>query len=192
MRERLPALRGIVGLDLPAEDPRSFAALLARGEEPRVPSRHPSKDAVAGFFYTSGTTGLPKGVVLTHDNLVSDMMAMRAVFPLDPGEVSLSFLPWAHALGQVCELHYGMSQGLSIAINDDIAHLLDNMKEVRPTMLIAASRVQSHPPHRDAADRGEAEDHPEDVRDGLRCPRCTGAVKSRASCARWRSRSTIA
>lgn len=140
-RATLPALRHVVGLDLPAEHPDSYARLRAQGDARPVPARRPRADAVAGFFYTSGTTGLPKGVVLTHANLVSNILAMREVFPLEPGEISLSFLPWAHAFGQVCELQYGLTQGMSIAINDDIPNLVANLSEVRPTILVAVPRV---------------------------------------------------
>lgn len=141
LRERLPSLRAVVGLDLPPDHPDSFAALLALGEAEPIPARRPAPGTVAGFFYTSGTTGLPKGVVLTHANLSSNLLAMREVFPLEPGEISLSFLPWAHSFGQVCELHYGLSQGMSIAINDAIPNLLENLKEIRPTILVAVPRV---------------------------------------------------
>lgn len=141
LKERLPSLRAVIGLDLPPEHPDGFEALLALGEAEPIPARHPAPGTVAGFFYTSGTTGLPKGVVLTHANLGSNLLAMREVFPLAPGEVSLSFLPWAHSFGQVCELHYGLSQGMSIAINDAIPNLLENMKEIRPTILVAVPRV---------------------------------------------------
>ncbi len=141
MQARLPELRSVVGLDLPLEHPQSFAALLRDGEASPMPARRPSADTVAGFFYTSGTTGLPKGVVLTHGNLTSNLLAIREVFPLDAGHLSLSFLPWAHSFGQVCELHFGLSQGMSIAINDEIPKLVDNLAEVRPTILVAVPRV---------------------------------------------------
>jgi long-chain acyl-CoA synthetase len=141
MAPGLPALEHIVCFDLPAEDSSSFAHLLEQGERSPLSPRIPQPDAVAGFIYTSGTTGMPKGVVLTHDNFVSNLMATREVFPLEPGEVSLAFLPWAHSFGQTAELHYGLSQGLSIAINDSIAHLVDNLAEVKPTVLLAVPRI---------------------------------------------------
>ncbi len=141
MRERLPMLERVIVVDRAADDPDSFERLLAIGRESPAPARHPDEQAVAGFVYTSGTTGLPKGVVLTHRNLASNLLAVREVFPLEPGEVSLSFLPWAHSFGQVCELHYGASQGLGLAINDKVANLVENMGEVRPTVLIAVPRV---------------------------------------------------
>ncbi len=141
MRDRLPKVEHVIGLDLPAEDPTSFAHLITTGREHPADARHPDGEAVAGFVYTSGTTGLPKGVVLTHRNLTSNLLAVREVFPIEPTEVSLSFLPWAHSFGQVGELHYGLSQGIGIAINDEISNLVDNMSEIRPTILIAVPRV---------------------------------------------------
>jgi len=141
MKERLPALRDVIGFDLPPSHPQSFAAVLAAGNAHPVPARHPAPSSLAGFFYTSGTTGLPKGVVLSHANLGSNLMALQEVFPLEPGEVSLSFLPWAHSFGQVAELHYCLSQGVSIAINDEIPNLLENLSEIRPTILVAVPRI---------------------------------------------------
>lgn len=141
MAPRVPSIQHVIGLDLPADHPQSYERLLAQGRAHPAPARHPDESAVAGFFYTSGTTGLPKGVVLTHANLVSNLLAVREVFPLEPGQISLSFLPWAHSFGQVCELHYGLSQGMCSAINDSIANLLENMAEVKPTVLIAVPRV---------------------------------------------------
>ena len=137
----LPGLEHVIGLELPAEHEQSFRHLLGAGADHPIEPRHPTAEAIAGFIYTSGTTGMPKGVVLSHGNLVSNLMAMREVFPLEPTDRSLAFLPWAHSFGQVAELHYGLSQGISIALNDELPHLLDNLAEVHPTILVAVPRV---------------------------------------------------
>jgi long-chain acyl-CoA synthetase len=141
MQPELGALEHVIGLDLPSDHHDGFDALLARQRGRRVQPRTPSRNTVAGFIYTSGTTGRPKGVIASHGNLTSNLNAIREVFPLDPGERTLSFLPWAHSFGQVCELHYGLSSGAEIAINDRIAHLVDNLAEVRPTLLVAVPRI---------------------------------------------------
>jgi long-chain acyl-CoA synthetase len=141
MQDELASLEHVIGLDLPSDHPHGFDALLARQRDRRVPPRLPDPEAVAGFIYTSGTTGRPKGVIASHRNLTSNLNAIREVFPLDPGERTLSFLPWAHSFGQVCELHYGLSSGCEIAINDEIPHLVDNLAQVRPTMLVAVPRI---------------------------------------------------
>ena len=67
--------------------------------------------------------------------------AVHGLFPFGGDERSLAFLPWAHAFGQTCELHTLVSQGCSMAINDDVARLIDNLAEVRPTLLYAVPRI---------------------------------------------------
>jgi long-chain acyl-CoA synthetase len=141
MRADLPVLDHIVGLELPPSDPQSFEALLARGRAAAVPSLKPDGDEIAGFVYTSGTTGLPKGVMLSHGNLTSNIAAVTSIFPLSADDRTLSFLPWAHAFGQTCELHILISVGASTAINDELPQLIDNLPEVQPTILVAVPRI---------------------------------------------------
>lgn len=141
MQPDLSRLEHVIGLDLPEDHEQSFARLLARGEQMPTPIRDPDPNTVAGFIYTSGTTGLPKGVILTHRNIASNVDACREIFPFEPGERALSFLPWAHSFGQTCELHFGLSLGFELAINDEIPHLVGNLAEVRPTILVAVPRI---------------------------------------------------
>src|SRR5882672_5560508 len=68
MRESLPALTTVVGLDRPPGAADSFAAFLELGSKHPMPPRVPSPETIAGFIYTSGTTGKPKGVLLSHGN----------------------------------------------------------------------------------------------------------------------------
>jgi long-chain acyl-CoA synthetase len=137
----IPSLEAVIGLDLPASDERSFASVQARGKGKTLPPEQPSPNEIAGFIYTSGTTGEPKGVVLTHKNFVANVNAINQVFGMEPSDRSLAFLPWAHAFGQTAELHALLSQGLSIGINDEIPNLVQNLAEVRPTVLIAVPRI---------------------------------------------------
>src|SRR5690606_6413681 len=81
-----------------------------------------------------------KGVRLSHANLCSNCDACREVFPLHK-ERSLAFLPWAHALGQTGELHFFTQEGHAIAINDDVTRLVNNLPEVRPSLLVAVPRI---------------------------------------------------
>lgn len=99
------------------------------------------KDDLAGLIYTSGTTGNPKGVMLSHANLASNVSAIHQMFPLSAADRSLSFLPWAHSFGQVCELHGLFSLGATIAVCESVDKLLDNLAEVQPTMLFSVPRV---------------------------------------------------
>jgi long-chain acyl-CoA synthetase len=137
----LPQLEHVIGIDVPEKDPRSFAAVAERGRAAPVPAVEPAPGEIAGFIYTSGTTGLPKGVVLTHRNFCTNVNDASIVFPIGPEDRCLAFLYWAHAFGQTAELHQFISHGLALAINDDVANLVANLAEVRPTVLVAVPRI---------------------------------------------------
>lgn len=138
---RLPTLSHVIGIALADTDEHSFRSHLVRGGASPVEVTIPAADGVAGLIYTSGTTGNPKGVTLTHANICSNVNAVQELFPFSDDERSLAFLPWAHAFGQTCELHTLLSLGASMAINDDVAKLVDNLAEVRPTVLYAVPRI---------------------------------------------------
>jgi long-chain acyl-CoA synthetase len=138
LAQTLPALTAVVGLDLPAEHPRSFQRVLA--PEATAPRLTPEPEEVAGIIYTSGTTGTPKGVLLSHRNVCTNILGVRERFPLE-NDTSLSFLPWAHAFGQTADLHFMILTGTSIALNDEVPKLLENLAEVRPTVLCAVPRI---------------------------------------------------
>ena len=141
MRADIPTLEHVIGLELPASDDHSYAALLEAGRARPVPPASPKGEDIAGLIYTSGTTGLPKGVILSHGNICSNVNAIHQIFTFDPDDRSLAFLPWAHSCGQTCELHCRVSMGCSMAINDDIKNLVANLGEVKPTVLYAVPRV---------------------------------------------------
>jgi len=102
---------------------------------------HPSPDDPADFIYTSGTTGHPKGVILSHRNIVSNVLASASTFPLSSSDRSLSFLPWAHSFGQTVDLHLLLHLGAQIGLNGDVMSLLPNLRLVHPTILIAVPRI---------------------------------------------------
>ncbi len=144
LRERsaeLPALEHVIGIESPRSDPASLAALLEAGRRSPVPPVYPEPSAIADIVYTSGTTGKPKGVLLTHGNIASNVNAVHAIFNFVPDDRALSFLPWAHLYGQMGEVHALLSLGCSIAINRDLSKLLEEIAEVRPTVLVAVPRI---------------------------------------------------
>jgi len=136
-----PSLEHVLGIQLPEEDSHAFAAVSARGRSTRIPAIQPAPGEIAGFIYTSGTTGLPKGVVLTHKNFCTNVNDATQVFPITPADRALAFLYWAHAFGQTAELHEFIGCGLSMAINDDVANLVANLADVKPTVLVAVPRI---------------------------------------------------
>ncbi len=141
IKSQLPKLQHVIGLELDGQSAESWSALLEKGKAAPVPSEQPQPNETAGFIYTSGTTGSPKGVILSHGNITSNINAVQSIFPFEASDRSLSFLPWAHSFGQTCELHALLSMGCSMAINDDVANLVANLAEVKPTVLFAVPRI---------------------------------------------------
>jgi long-chain acyl-CoA synthetase len=111
--------------------------------QPEVESR---KDAVkpsdlATIIYTSGTTGRPKGVMLTHDNIVSNVLASEKRIPLDSGSSkALSFLPVCHIFERMI-LYLYQYTGMEIYFAESIEKISDNLKEVKPNVMTAVPRL---------------------------------------------------
>jgi long-chain acyl-CoA synthetase len=141
LKGKVKSLEHVIGLDAPASDDHSYKALLERGAKNPKGAEEPASDEIAGFIYTSGTTGKPKGVILTHGNICFCINGVKAIFTFDSNDRSVSFLPWAHSFGQVCELHTLISGGCSTGINDDVQNLVANLAEVKPTILFAVPRI---------------------------------------------------
>jgi long-chain acyl-CoA synthetase len=123
----------------------SYASLLKRGAAAPIAALRPLPTDLAAVLYTSGTTGEPKGVLLTHGNVLANVLPMREVMAAAeerPEEHrSLAFLPWAHAFGHTSELHAAISAGSSMAIAESVDKIVDNLQEIRPTILVAVPRV---------------------------------------------------
>ena len=97
-------------------------------------------DDLATLIYTSGTTGLPKGVMLTHDNIYSNVMASRDVIPFTGEDVALSFLPLCHIFERTGDYMY-WATGTSIAYAESIDTVPVNLMEVRPTFCMSVPRL---------------------------------------------------
>jgi long-chain acyl-CoA synthetase len=141
MSSSVPSLKHVIGLALPPDHPNCFAAVLAAAARNPTPAIRPASQDVACLIYTSGTTGHPKGVILSHGNIASNIGAVHEMMPMGPEDRSLSFLPWAHSFGQTCELHALLSLGGSMALCEDATKLVEQLPEVRPTLLVSVPRI---------------------------------------------------
>jgi long-chain acyl-CoA synthetase len=141
--DAIPSLRHIIVLEGESEGDRihAYQAVIDAGKKKPVPAIQPEKKDIACFIYTSGTTGVPKGVILSHYNIASNVSAVHEIFPIAPEDRSLSFLPWAHSFGQTVELHALFSNGASMGICESVSKILDNLSEVRPTLLFSVPRI---------------------------------------------------
>lgn len=105
-------------------------------KEPIIPNANILEDDIAVIIYTSGTTGNPKGVELSHKNIVSNLHGLKNLWidTLDE-QTSLAFLPWAHVYGQTSELHSLFAAGSSLGIVSSRELILDSLPLIRPTMI---------------------------------------------------------
>ncbi len=142
MQNELPGLEHVVAFDPHVSDGLTLAALGA-DVDTTAPLAKVAPTDIAGFVYTSGTTGNPKGVLLSHGNLAHNVSAVTQVFPLEPDDRTLSFLPWAHAFGQTVELHGVFATGSSTAFAESTPKIMANLAEVAPTMLVSVPRIFS-------------------------------------------------
>ena len=110
-------------------------------DEPRVELPDVSPDDTATIVYTSGTTGEPKGVILSHGNITSNALATAKRFGVNSEDSFLSFLPLCHMLEKTCGYYSMLFSGVTIAYAGDLTTIVDDVRTIRPTILIVVPRV---------------------------------------------------
>jgi long-chain acyl-CoA synthetase len=150
IKKSMPGLRVVImdGESSAGHDLISFAEVMSRGEasllgdeEYKELWRSVGTDDVASIVYTSGTTGEPKGALLTHRNFASNVMAARDVLTFNPGETLLSVVPLNHVMGRMADHYLPISCGATIAYVENIRHLKQMMQEVRPHYMVLVPRI---------------------------------------------------
>jgi len=150
VKERVPDLTVVV-MDGPGEpDYRwvSFDQVLAMSEESPLDHegyeeslRGVRPEDLASIIYTSGATGEPKGVMLSHANFVANIRSSQAVLRFSPRDTLLSFLPLNHVFERLACCYLSLMQGARVAYCESIRRLRQNMTEVEPTLMILVPRV---------------------------------------------------
>lgn len=151
----LPDLEAIVAMDGEAVTPRvrgvslsdvtawgraqlaSDASAAARYEET---ARQVAPSDLATIVYTSGTTGDPKGVMLSHSNIVSNFLSTTGWITLDPGDVALSFLPLSHVFERVVFFRF-LYSGVPVYFAEALTTVARDLLQVKPTVMTGVPRV---------------------------------------------------
>ena len=129
-------------LEQPPEDARlASVATWLPDAGPAVEHLIRDGQRLASIIYTSGTTGRPKGVMLSHHNMLSNAFSTLQVFDVSTEETFLSFLPLSHTLERTCGYYLTIMAGARVAYARSIPQLAEDLAQVRPTLLISVPRI---------------------------------------------------
>jgi len=126
-----------MGAAVDQSDPAAFAAAASQTRS----------DNLATIIYTSGTTGTPKGVMLTHQNFISNVIAATDALPIEPTDVALSVLPLSHIFERTC-FYVFCYNGVSVYYAASFDQVGEYLREVRPTIMTAVPRLFEKVYHR--------------------------------------------
>jgi len=115
-------------------------ALLAAGDR-RFLDAEIDGDALCSLLFTSGTTGLAKGVMLSHRNIIANVYNMSKYVKIEEDGIGLSVLPMHHAYEMTCHIFTGFYQGISVAICEGLKYILKNMSEAHATVMLSVPLV---------------------------------------------------
>ncbi len=144
VREQLLTIQRIVTMKpvSDADEPRlvSLADWLpaAAGSYQRAPV---TGSELATIVYTSGTTGKPKGVMLSHRNILANVQSGLAVYDVYPEDIFLSFLPLSHMFERTCDYYLNVVSGASMVFSRSIPQLAEDFRIVQPTIIFSVPRI---------------------------------------------------
>lgn len=152
LREKLEKAglkKGIRTIQFSGDDPASSAAFLEKitnskslfsREKFELELAQIKEEDVATIIYTSGTTGQPKGVVLTHGNIMAEICATREIFHFERDEIGLLCLPLSHVLGRLMQYHQ-LADGYQIAFLESYEKFADNCRDLKPQLILGVPRM---------------------------------------------------
>lgn len=145
IRDEVPTLEKIYTFD-DIQDAEHWSSLVELGKQNPKSSYvkdwqiETKKEDLFTIIYTSGTTGNPKGVMISHDNIVSQIRAVSSAFPLQSHHKSLSFLPLCHVFQRVAE-YYVLSRMSATYYAESIEKIGDNLREIQPHFMCTVPRL---------------------------------------------------
>lgn len=142
--DQVPSLKGIYSFD-PIEGVPSWKEMTSEGDQVLKDQLNNIKAGIlpkdlATIIYTSGTTGFPKGVMLSHENIVSNVKDSLQMVPVQKGELTLSFLPICHVFERILNYTY-MAAGASVYFADGLETITQNLADVRPHYFATVPRL---------------------------------------------------
>jgi long-chain acyl-CoA synthetase len=135
-----PGASGLDGIRLHDVSARGADKARAEPELHRRLAAEVTPEDLASIIYTSGTTGDPKGVMLTHRNFLTNVEASLQVLPIGRSDVALSVLPYSHVFERMVAHYLYPLAGTSIAIAESADAVVENMAEIRPTVMTFVPR----------------------------------------------------
>ncbi len=149
VKSHCPSIHNIIVCDPPKSLPAgvlTFEQVVESGRSNRDDGRfdelrqRPRADDLATLVYTSGTTGNPKGAMLTHGNITSNATASMSVLPLQSGWTAISILPLSHILERTADYCYFI-KGVVIAYAESVTKVSENLQEIKPDVFAAVPRL---------------------------------------------------
>jgi long-chain acyl-CoA synthetase len=124
-----------------ADDTRPTVSRLLPGAAPAPEFRDFPADTLATICYTSGTSGRPKGVMLSHGNIIANVESCRALNMTDSTDTFLSILPLSHMFERTGGYYLPLAVGAKVAYCRGVAQIADDLAEQRPTKMFAVPRI---------------------------------------------------
>ena len=115
--------------------------LMSRGNSSVESANHVKEPDLATIIYTSGTTGLPKGVMLSHSNILANVVDALQVLPITSADQTISFLPLSHGFERTAGLYTILAAGACIAYGGGTVTLTKDLADIRPTLFCCVPRV---------------------------------------------------
>jgi len=155
VKDNISSLRHIIIINEQFESQdinvKSMKYVSDRGSEIRTPqqrreiileySAKVNPEDLLTVIYTSGTTGNPKGVMLTHNNMVSNAIASKHTTKFDESDIFLSYLPFCHSFERIAGYYVAFSSGATIYIAESIDAVAGNIKEAKPTFMTTVPKL---------------------------------------------------